>query len=421
MRGEQLFCIVRLMSHSILPPSQELAVKERPYPSLWALAAVLVLILGLHSILFPGGIQFFPVDGCVYAVAIDKWLVGADPYYSPPEVTLTYNYPPAFVLVGGELARMLSPHVGWIVYLAFHFAAVLALPWLLYKFYLRKTNCTLPGFYFLFFLAPGLLGILAMETANIAVICYGAMLLAGGLGLARNRWLAFYIVVFLACSIKITYLPMLLLPLFCGKKQWPGILACGTASVAGLVSQRWIAPELFNEFARNLRNQTVTAGDVGKGVFGILFHLLHKSHQKNALVPFAGYGIVALAVVITLTLFWRRDYADKFASWPALVMTGVLLSIPRIEYYDLFIIFPLVFTLVVSEMRIRRSYAIYGLYVCLFIPSIAFLERSPDTALNGGYETVTILVMFFCTCNALVKNFAQPRVKTHHEAIAIRS
>jgi hypothetical protein len=390
--------------------SQEWAMQEERYPSLWALVVALVLILGLHNTLFPRGVEFYPVDAGIYAVAIDKWLVGANPYSSPPDVTLTYNYPPVFVLAGGQLARMLTPHVGWIVYLAFHFAAVLVLPWLLYKFYLRKTICTLPGFYFLFFLGPGLLGILAMETANVAVICYGAMLLAGSQGLAQNRWLAFYIAVFLACSIKITYLPMLLLPLFCGKRQWPGILACGAASLAGLLSQRRLAPALFNQFARNLTNQTATAGDVGKGVFGILFHVLHKFHRQYAPIPFAGYGLVALAVVATLTLLWRRGYADRFASWPALVMTGVLLSIPRIEYYDVFIVLPLIFTMVVSEMRIRRSYAIYALYVCLFIPSIVFLERSADTALNGGYETVIILVMFFCTCRALIKNSAQRSV-----------
>jgi hypothetical protein len=399
------------MSDSIYPASQGLAVKKKRYPSLWTLAVVLLSMFALRNVLFPGGVQFYPVDGRVYAVAIDKWLVGANPYYSPPDGALTYIYPPAFVLAGGELARVLTPHVGWFVYLAFHFAAVLVLPWLLYKFYLRKTNCTLPGFYFLLFLAPGLLGILAMETANIAVICYGTMLLSASLGLTRNRWLAFYVVAFLACSIKITYLPVLLLPLFCGRKQWPGILACGAAAVTGLVSQRWLAPALFNQFARNLTSRTAAEGDVGKGVFGILFHLLHKSHQHYTFLPFAGYGIVALSVVATLALLWRRGHADRFASWPALVMTGVILSIARIEYYDLFIVLPLTFTMVVSEMRIRRAYAIYALYLCLFIPSIVFLERSADSALNGGYETLLILVMFFYICNALIKSSAPSRVK----------
>jgi hypothetical protein len=395
-----------------MPASQELALKQNRYPSLLALTIVLVAILGVHKILFPAGLGFYPVDGRVYAVAIDKWLAGSDPYYSTPDVTLTYIYPPAFVLAGGELARMLGPHVGWIVYLTFHFTAVLILPWLLYKFYLRNTKCSLPGFYFLFFLAPGLLGIEAMETANIAVVCYGAMLLAGSLGLTRNRWLVFYIVVFLACSIKITFLPMLLLPLFCGKKQWPGILACGAASLAGLVAQRWLAPGLFDHFARNLANRTASAGDVGRGVFGILFHALHKLHQQNALIPFAGYGVVALAVLATLAFLYRRGYADRFASWPALVMTGVLFLIPRIEYYDLFIVFPLIFTVAVDEMRIRHS-LIYALYLFLFIPSVVLLERYPDTALNGGYETAIILVMFFCACYALIKDVAQPRTNAH--------
>ena len=58
------------------------------------------------------------------------------------------------------------------------------------------------GLYWLFFAAPGFLGLLALRTGNIAVICWGAMLLAGSLGLIRNRWFVFYVVVFLCCPSR---------------------------------------------------------------------------------------------------------------------------------------------------------------------------------------------------------------------------
>ena len=378
-------------------------MKEKPYPPLWILFALLVPILALYYKISPEGFHFDLVDAHVYAVAIHDWLSGQDAYRITPQASLLFVYPPVFLYAVGWLARLLTPQVGWMVFLTLHFAASLALPWILYRSYLRESDCTLPGFYWLFFAAPGFLGLLALRTGNIAVICWAAMLLAGSLGLIRNRWFVFYVVVFLCCSIKITFLPILLLPALCGRKQWPGIAVCAIAAAAGLWSQRWLAPTLYEHFQRNLKMQASVMGDVGKGAFGILFHILHKAHHHGLLIPIAGYAIVALAVIAALVALSRRGRAGSFVSWPALVLIGILFMTPRVNYYDLCLGFPLAIVMLVRVLEIKNPYL---LYVCLFVPSIAFLVRSPDTALNGGYEAMTILVFFFLTYAVLAK--AQP-------------
>ncbi len=376
-------------------------MKEKPYPPRWVLFAFVVPMLALYQKISPEGFHFDLVNARVYAAAINEWLSGRDPYHFTLQMNLLY--PPVFLYAGGWLARLLTPHVGWMVFLALHFAAAVALPWVLYRFYLRDSNCTLPGFYWLFFAAPGFLGLLALRTGNIAVICWSAMLLAGSLGLIRNRWFVFYAVVFLCCAIKITFLPMLLLPAFCGRKQWPGIAVCAIAAATGLWAQRRFTPTLYEHFQQNLKMQASVIGDVGKGVFGVLFHILHKAHHQEFLIPIAGYAIVALAVIAALVALSRRGCASSFVSWPALVLIAILFMTPRVNYYDLCLGFPLAFVVLVRELGIKNPYV---LYVCLFVPSIAFLVRSPDTALNGGYEAMTILVFFFLTYAALAK--AQP-------------
>src|ERR1700721_2679627 len=84
------------------------------------------------------------VDARVFAAAIHDWLSGEDPYHFTLQMNLLY--PPVFLYVGGCMARLLPPHAGWIVFLALHFAAAVALPWTLYRLYLRESDCTLPGF-----------------------------------------------------------------------------------------------------------------------------------------------------------------------------------------------------------------------------------------------------------------------------------
>ncbi len=375
-------------------------MSDTAYPTKWALLALIPISFLLYRFFFLHGFQFFPVDAHVYGTAVTDWVAGVDPYRIAPNQQMLYNYPPGFLYVGGALARILTSRLGWIVYLMMHFAAVGILPFVLHRFILCQQDCTLTGFYWLFFAAPGFLGLLAFETGNIAVICYTAMLLAAIPGLTQNRWLIFCLVVFLCASIKITYLPMLLLPILCGSKQWLNVAACVAACILGLAGQRWFYPVLYARWVRNLTVQNMSFGDVGTGAFGIVFHVLHKMHRDGFLIPMVAYSIVSFMALGLLIWLRQRGYANNFAGWPALVLTGALLMTPRVNYYDLCICSPLTFVMGVSALRMRR-WMIYGVYLFLLVSSMAFLRLSRYRALDGGYETLTILIFFFVTCVAL--------------------
>jgi hypothetical protein len=342
----------------------------------------------------PDSFQLYLVDAHVYGTAIQQWMAGADPYRFTAEVN--FLYPPVFLYVGAALARLFTPHVGWLLYLALHIASSLSLPWILYRYYLKSDSMGLAAFYVLFFAAPGFLGLEAFVIGNIAVICYTVMLLAGVRGLGRNNWTLFYLAVFCCCSIKITFAPMLLLPLLCGERQLVNSSMCAGASVTGLLAQRWFAPSLFARFTHNLQLQTTQMGDVGKGLVGVIFHIIHKLNLPGLLiVPALVYGVSAIAIVAVLIVLKGRGVKALRPSWYSLVLVGLLFTIPRLNPYDLCVAFPLAFCFFTDATKTRQP---AFLYLLLSIPSLFFLLRDVNSAFNGGLAGLAILAMWAWTC-----------------------
>jgi hypothetical protein len=72
-------------------------------------------------------------------------------------------------------------------------------------------------------------------------------------------------------------------------------------------------------------------------------------------------------------------------------LVGILFAMPRLEYYDLCIAFPLAFCIFIDTVAPR--YPIL-LYVFLSIPSLYFLVRTRDRATNGGVEALAILLFW---------------------------
>jgi hypothetical protein len=370
---------------------------RRPSQWLWTLMLLAVPIVAVFWI-FPEGFGLPLVDGRGYADSLDKWADGADVYVF--RNGFNFLYPPVFLYAGGFLARILTPSVGWLVFLLLHIAAGVSLPFVLSRFYLGTREVSLPRFYWLYFAAPGLVGICALKWGNIATICYVLMLLAGVPGLRRNQWAAFYICVFLCSSVKITFLPMLLLPLFCGRKQWLGTIGCGLACIAGLYSQKFLMPELYARFQNSLHLQAEDMGDVGKSVFGVIFHLLHKLHHENLMLALAGHAAVAIVVLALLVYLRRRGYDQKLQEWPALILAGILFITPRANLYDLCVVVPLVYGAAISIVRIPRARLVY---LCLFVISLPPIIYARDTILNGALGSLTALGLFFAIAFKLSK------------------
>jgi|ERR1700733_506195 len=356
----------------------------------WLLSALLMTTV--YFKLSPASFHLNFVDAGAYASALRRWMAGQDPYLYTPDMGVYCLYPPVFIYLGGTLARFFTPHLGWVLYQTLHIATALSLPWILYRHYLKKSSIGLAVFYLLFFDSPGFLGFSALETGNIAIICYAAILSAGIRGLRLNRWKLFYLAVFGCSSIKITFLPMLLLPLLCGEGQFLSSACCALATLSGLLIQRWIAPSLYSRFTQNLQIQTMRTGEVGRSLFGIFFHILHSLNGPGLLIiPTLAYGSAAIAIIAVLVTLRARGVNRSLPSWCALVLVGTLFAIPRLEYYDLCIAFPLAFCIFIDTVVPMFPTL---LYLFLSIPSLYFLVRTRDKATNGGVEALAILLFW---------------------------
>jgi hypothetical protein len=350
----------------------------------------LVLFILLVAIVKAGGRPFGFVDAHVYSTAITSWIEGSDPYAH--KEFMNFLYPPVILIVWGYLAKVGSLPILRAAYIGLHLSAALLLPWILYRYYLRKSTWTPTAFYLLFFLSPGLLGLLALDTGNIALICYVAALVAGIAGLQRNRWLSFYLIVFCCAAIKITFLPLLFLPLYAGNKQLRRTVLCAAAAIVCLATQAWLLPDLYRRFREIVTRQSTQLGDDGWGVFGILVHVAHKAGSTSLLVPALAYGAVATSILVFLTVMKRKRLDSRLPAWPAIVVASILFLMPRVNYYDLCVGFPLIFCLFTQNWRRANTLL---LYLSLSVPSLILilLLRLRYTAFNGGFEALIMLGM----------------------------
>jgi hypothetical protein len=356
----------------------------------WILAAL--FITAVYFGLRPQAFHLILIDCGVYATAIDTWISGGDPYLFVSGADLPFVYPPLFLYLGALFARLLTPHIGWIVYVALHLIATAAIPWILHRFYLQTGTVGPLAVYALYFAAPGFIGMLATETGNIAVMAYAMLLLAIVPGLRHNRWLFFYLAVLLCTIAKPSFLPFLLLPVLFGRRQILQAVLAGLLSAATLIGQRWAAPALYARFSETLAKRTREVGDVGVSVFGLVFHVLHNLRLPGQIVlPVLAYGALVLTV---LTALLRLRSRPRTPPWYALVLLGVLFLNPRLEYYDFCIAFPLAFFIFIETIPLKFS---LPLYFALVVPALFFLIRHRDSVANGGIGAVAILIFWAAT------------------------
>jgi hypothetical protein len=372
----------------------------------------LVLLALLATALTRGGWPCNFVDAHAYARGLRFWLKGADPYQH--QSFMNFLYPPIVLLSGAFLETQIRFSLLTAAYILAHVTAAFILPYILYRYYLKESRLSLLTFYFLFFFSPGLLGLTALETGNVALICYSIMLIAGIPGINGNNWMRFYLALCCCSMIKITFLPFLLLPLLCGTGQAVASICCGAIALTSLELQAWLFPDLYYRFKTLLMFQSMQLGDDGKGAFGILFHISHKLHEHSLALPLLGYLIVSACVAVYFGAAKRRGIDKLLPYWPALLLVGALFLTPRVNYYDLCIGFPIVFSLFSRRLTTLR-YTVF--YILMLIPSLLFSFKFRDNAMNGGFEFVLMLGMFS------LEIFRQARVigPTTSQALAERS
>jgi hypothetical protein len=327
----------------------------------------------------------------VYARALHDWQAGRDPY-SAPLAPLFFLYPPVFLYIAAALSFFVPGNWGGALFVVADVAAVCALPLVLARFYFRQSWLTPLFALLVFFASPRFTGVLALGTLNVASLQYCVAFVAAIPGLRRNRWGWFYLTVFCAAIIKVTFLSLLLLPLLAAKKQWLRSVACGAAVVLVNVLQKLLLPKLYHGYQESLNRGIVAMGHYGYGLFGIYAEYVRRLHLGPLAVAYSLWGVSAVAL---LSLAWAlrqrilRAGNNPAANgvWLATVIATIILVNPRQMQYDADVALFAGFVLWVYAVRARR---LLTLLVVLFLPCLVMPHLMHNQRLYGMYETLLV-------------------------------
>jgi hypothetical protein len=346
-------------------------------------------------------------DAHIYAGAIRTFLSGGDPYALTNY--LNFVYPPIFLRTAVLLSHLFPFHSGWYLYLALNCAAVLLLPIILSKFYLRSTWLTPPLAVGIFLFHPLLTAEIALLSGNISSLCYAIILAAGVPGLRRNRWFLFYVAVACASLIKLPFLALLLLPLFLGHRQNTFSLITAAAVLLEMFFEALLLPAQYKAFLQSVVSQVVIRHDAG---FGLLPHLMHIAQHLP--VPTAKFALlVHIALMLTLILFlWaskkKRGSTLPESVWVAAVLIVAVLANPRILTYDADIAILPATLIAVESIRALLHRKVSPLVIALPIMTfVVLLSRKPQAA-----------VLFFILCAVLSVLAGIPTTKSQPPSLA---
>jgi Glycosyltransferase family 87 len=333
----------------------------------------------------------------VYSRALLTWLAGQNPYNDSMS-PLYFLYPPVFLYLAKLVLIVLPRHWGEEVYFVTHVVAVIGLPLVLARYYFRQAWLGPLFALVLFFASPRFTGVLALCGVNVASILYCLAFVAAIPGLRRNRWEWFYLAVFLASIIKITFLVLLLLPLLAGRRQWVRSIVCGLA-VIGVNVGEWVwLPVLYKGYEWSLKQGILVQQQFGYGIFGILATYHHRTGTPVGLHAYIGSVVLALGMLLLMFALRRRlervQGVPELATngiWLALVVVMIIVANPREMQYDVDIALFAAFVLWVYALRTKR---VLILMLALFLPSLAVPYVVLNPHMHGIYETLVVLVGF---------------------------
>ena len=331
-------------------------------------------------------------------------MAGGNPYDSSM-APLFFLYPPAFLYFASVLSHLLPGGWGEPAYVVLEIASALALPIVLARYFFRQPWLGPLMAILLFFASPRFTGALALCSMNVATILYCLAFVGAIPGLRRNRWRWFYLAVFLAASIKITFLALLLLPLLAGRRQWLRSIACGVGVVAANLLEKVLIPTLYGGYQWSLQQGILAQQQFGYGVFGIVASYHHKQRTGAGLAAYVVAGVMALLVLGSMFLLKRRlarnaretgaNDPDVNGQWLALVVTAIILVNPRVMQYDIDIALLAGFVLWVYVLRARR---LLVLMTMLFLPSLVVPYVVLNPHLHGIYSSLLVVAGFGMGC-----------------------
>ena len=308
-----------------------------------AAVSALCLVVALAALALAHHYRAYPQlfwDAHVYADAIGRWRAGTDAYQTGP-AGIPFVYPPIFLVAASRLEHIVGPSVGWYVYLALTFAATFAVPWLMATLYAKRTWLTFPLACALFFAGPRLAGASTLLSGNINTLCFAVILVAGTAGVRRGKWTLFYFAVGTASLIKISFLGLLLLPLFASADVFAAIAASlGTcvAVIAGYFAEGKMFPAACESFQQNLLHHAIRTHHDGYAVLGVIRHILIGIHAGGGLVlPGVAhfiYCVVAVGALVVARIRMGARVVEGKSTWLSLILITTITINPRMVDYD---------------------------------------------------------------------------------------
>jgi hypothetical protein len=313
-------------------------------------------------------------DAYVYSRGIRTYLAGGDPYLRI--FKLNFVYPPLFLKIGSLALDLFPLKATAYLYLLLHCIAVLSVPFLLVKAWVRIPWLTASLALTIFLCQPGMVAEQALFSGNISGILYAAALIAGIPGIRQNRWTWFYFVVLSGSLIKIPFATLLLLPLLLGESQLLKSAATAAATLLGTFLQKVAWPDLYRNYVDAVRFQVINRADYGFGIVGSS-RLYHLGSHVPLIHDNIGYVLhIALvgALVLGLCVLRRvRRGALSGDMWNAAVLVTALLINPRLKPYDVDIVVLPALVLVVEGFRAALRQRVQLFLIVLPLLSFAVL------------------------------------------------
>jgi hypothetical protein len=368
--------------------------KQRATQPAWVIAlaftsfAAMYWFQNRHHLLPYGWME----DLHVYAGAVRLFQSGVSPYYGANFMGLRFVYPPIALYAFRGLAALAPGNLPWTLFGFVSSTSVLLAPFVLARYYLRVPWLTPAMALLVWFGESRFTGLLALYSANVAPICYLACLLAGVPGLRRNRWSWFYVVVMLAAMVKITFLVMLLFPVFAGRRQWwPSI---GSVLSVGLLYalEARLFPGLYAGYKWALLQQLSVEKQFGYGVFGVVAWIDEMLKRPVSFDPFA---VQALFVIVLLgMLLWLRLRGADLREpgiWLGLLLMAVILVNPRMLHYDAYLALFAAYVVLALTLDLEGVRLVALLWL-LFAPSLIMPHLIRSGLMYRSYDLIVILI-----------------------------
>ena len=389
------------LENKIVPQSQRrtlsftafaVGVKRIPLALAFNIVAIALFVLVGFLRVHYGKVVFW--DAHVYSRGIEAYLAGSNPYLHIYK--LNFVYPPLFLKLGALTFDFFPLKATAYLYLSLHCIAVLSVPFLLVRAWMRIPWLPASLALAVFLCQPGMVAEQALFSGNISGILYAAALIAGIPGIRKNRWTWFYLVILSGSLIKIPFASLLLLPLLLGEGQLLQCTMSAAVVLLGALLQRVAWPDLYRDYVDAVRFQVINRADYGFGIVGIsrLYHLGSHVPILHDNIGYVLHVVLVGALIIGLCII-RRVRRGKLSGdmWNAAVLLTALLINPRLKPYDVDIVVIPALVLVVEGFRaaLRQRVQLF----LTVLPPLSYAVLLTLDPIAGIFSSLVAALVFF--------------------------